>query len=269
MLSIMAKLVNLSSYVVPIPIQPTAPNFCYCDAAYGTGLRRNDAIHAGALLPQGTRPVTYSVEEAGSDGLAANVSAPEYQLPFLESRGSVSIAIDVSGPVNIDTINVVPNDIRGMVAWVANECLGRRGLGGFVTRRIQGLVDFVTDPTSNIDASIYPDSTAFLTVTVSNHETSHAFPGDYDPQLAVFLRKAAANALGRVAPAYHLVIADRVVKFGIAMSRMRRLETEVPWWGGWLVQGKRPGTANVQLANVTIKGPATAHRRKKVRGFLR
>ena len=32
---------------------------------------------------------------------------------------SVWIAVDVSGPISIDKLNVVPNDIRGIIAWVA------------------------------------------------------------------------------------------------------------------------------------------------------
>ena len=232
---------------------------------------RYEALRAGGLLPQGTLPVTYSVEEPDTEGLAVNASAlaSRYRLPFLESFGGVSISVDVSGPVNIDRINVVPNDIRGMAAYVANRCLGRGGVGGFVTKKIQGLVDFVTDPTSNIGVSIYPDYTAFLTLTVSSHQSSYAFPGDYDPEMALFLQKAEAQALSRVRPPYHLVIADRVVDFAIARSRMRRLGTEVPWWGAWLAQGNRTAITNAQLANMSTEVAATARRRKRVLGPLR
>lgn len=263
----MANIVNLSSYVPPIPIPPVAPNFVYCHGAYGTGLRRDDAFKAGGLLPQGTVPVTYSIEKPDINSVVANFSEMEYHLPFLELYGGVSLSVDISGPVNIDRINVVPNDIRGMAAYVANQCLGRGGVGGFVTKRIQGLVDFVTDPTKDLDARIYPDSTAFLTLTVSNHENSHTFPGDFDPQLAFFLLKTETDALSRVQPPYDLEMAHRIAKFSIAGSRMRRLGTEVPWWGAWLVQGNRTGTANVQLANITTEGEATARRRKRVPGL--
>ncbi|KAL9133137.1 MAG: hypothetical protein Q9175_005687 [Cornicularia normoerica] len=270
----MTGLVNVNSYVPPVPIPPVAPDFVFCSGAYGTGLIRDEAFRAVGPLPQGRLPVTYSVEEPEIDRFAVNVSSlelehQEYRLPFLESYGSISIAVDVSGPVNIDRINVVPNDIRGMAACVANQCLGGDRVGGFITKEIQGLVGFVTDPTSDIDAPIYPDSTAFLTVTVSNHQTSHAFPGDYDPELAFFLRNAEMDALGRVQPPYHGVIARRIVKFAIAGSRMRRLGTEVPWWDGWVVQGNRTAAANIQLANMNTEGVATARRRKRVSGLSR
>lgn len=262
----MTSLINLNSYTPPVPIPPVAPNFVFCNGAYGTGLRRDEALQTGALLPQGTMPVTYSVEEPEQDGLTANLSALEleYRLPFLESYGDVSISVDVSGPVNINKMNLVPNDIRGMAGFVAIQCLRHGGMGGFVTKKIQGLVDFVTDPTSNIDSLNYPDSTAFLTLTMSNHQTAHTFPGDYDPQFASFLQKEEADALGRVEPPYHAVIADRIMKFSLAQSRMRRLGTEVPWWGGWLGQENKTEAADVQLGNVTTEGAASARRRKRV-----
>ncbi|CAD6593131.1 MAG: hypothetical protein ASARMPRED_007079 [Alectoria sarmentosa] len=267
----MTNLINLNSYVAPVPIPPVAPNFVFCNGAYGRGLQRDDAFKAGGLLPQGTIPVTYSVEDPDMDGLAANVSAleVEYRLPFLESFGGVSISIDVSGPININNINVVPNDIRGMVAYVADQCLGvQRGIGGFVTKRIQGLVDYVTDPTSDIDAPIYPDSTAFLTVMVSDYQNAHSFPGDYDPVLALFLRQADMDVLSRFQQPYCREIAHRVLKFAVAASRMSRLGTDVPWWRGWVVSGNRTGTASVQLANMTTEEAATARRRKRVRELL-
>ena len=261
----MNSLINLNSSTPPVPIPPTAPNFVFCSGAYGTGLRRDEAFKAASLLPQGTIPVTYSIERPEGDGLAANFSALnlEYRLPFLELFGDVSISIDVSGPVNIDKLNVVPNDLRGMTAYVANQCLGRDRVGGFITKKIQGLVDFVTNPRSNINDPIYPDSTAFLTVTVSNHQNSHTFPGDYDPQLASFLQKVEGDALSRVESRYQPEIVDRIMKFAIAKSRMRRLGTEVPWWGGWVVQGNRTGPANIQLPNMTTEVVGTARRRKR------
>ena len=261
----MNSLMNLNSFTPPVPIPPAAPNFVFCSGAYGTGLSPDEALKAAGLLPQGTMPVTYSVEEPEGDGVAANFSALnlEYRLPILELWGGVSISADVSGPVNIDRINVVPNDIRGMAAYVANQCLGRGGVGGFITKKIQGLVDFVTDPRSNINDPIYPDSTAFLTVMVSNHQNSHTFPGDYDPELAFFLQQAEGDAFRRVEPRYQPEIAERTRKFAIAKNRMRRLGTEVPWWGGWLVQGNKTGTANIQLSNMTTEVVGTARRRKR------
>ena len=86
----MTGLLDHNSYAPPVPILPVAPNFVFCDEAYGTGLMRHDALRAGGLLLQGTVPVTYSVQEPDTEGLTANASALElgYRLPFLETFGS-------------------------------------------------------------------------------------------------------------------------------------------------------------------------------------
>ena len=266
----MTSLVNVSSYVLPVPIPPVAPDFVFCNGAYGTHLVKDEALRAASLLPQGTTPVTYFIGDSESGPLDANVSSPdlerqEHRLPFIEIFGDVSIAIDVCGPVEISKITVVPNEIRGMAAYVASQCLGIAGWGGFVTKEIQGLVDFVTDPTSDIDTLRYPDPTAFLTVLVGNHQTSYAFPGDYDPEMAFVLRKKETDALRRVQSPHQIAeIADRIRKFAIAQSHMVRLRTEVPWWGGWLTQENVTSVANVRLANMNDQGVATARRRKRV-----
>lgn len=255
--------------MIPAAIPPVSPNFAFCNGDYGTGLSHNEALQAASLLPQGTMPITYSIEEPEMNDLVANVSATAYRIPFVEYFGDVTIAADVSGPIELDSIVIVPNDLRGMAAYVADQCIRHKGVGGFITKRIQGLVDFVTDPKSDIDAPRYPDSTAFLTVMVSDHQSVYAFPGDYDPEMALFLRKAEAYALSRVAPLYHIEIARRVVKFAVAGSRMRRMETEVPWWDGGSVQGNRTGTVNLDLTNVTTEEVATARRRRRASVPLR
>lgn len=267
----MVSLVNLGSYQPPVPIPPVPPNFHFCSGAFGTNLVQDDAFRAASLLPRGALPVTYSVEVPDTDDLAANVSALEmgYELPFLEAYGSAWIAVDVSGPISIDKLTVVPNDIRGMAAWVARQCVGRDRVGGFVTRRIQGLVDFVTDPTSDIEAPTYPDSTAFLTVAVTNMDNSAVFPGDYDPEMAKALREAELNAFIRAQPHDRIVLAERIQQFAEAEANMRRLGTDVPWWGGWLMQGNQTTHRNIHLANMTTEGVATVRRKKRVPGFLR
>ena len=267
----MASLVNLSSYEPPIPKPPVLPNFHFCSGAFGTGLITDDAFKAASLLPKGALPVSYSVEVPDTDELPASFSTLglAYELPFLEAYGGVWIAVDVSGPVNIDKFNVVPDDIRGMAAWVARQCVERHGVGGFVTRRIQGLVDFVTDPTSDIEGPTYPDSTAFLTAAVTNIDNSYVFPGDYDPEMARFLRTVEIEAFGRAQPHDRIVFAERIQQFEEAEANMRRLGTDVPWWGGWLMQRNQTTLTNIHLANMTTEGVATARQRKRVPHPLR
>ena len=261
------------SLSVPIPIPPVAPDFVYCDGAYGARLFPDDAYDAADLLPRGTVPVPYSVEEPESDDLAANFSAlgVGYELPSLTFKGGVSLSIDVSGPVGIHEIGIIPNDLRGMAAWVAHKCVVQHGgIGGFVTKRLQGLVDFVTDPTKDIDDPDYPDSAAFLTLMLSNHEQSAAFPGDYDPQLAKVLRQAEIDAWAEAGPRQRPVLQERIQKFTRSEMNMRRLGTVVPWWHGWdMLQGNRTVVTNVQRVNTTTESVATARRRRRSPGALR
>ena len=257
----------------PFPIPPVAPDFVYCDGAYGTGLSPDDAFNAADLLPRGTVPVPYSVEEPQIDDIAVNVSAlgVGYELPFLTFKGGVSLSVDVSGPVDIHRIGVIPNDLRGMAAWVAHKCVAQSGgVGGFVTKRIQGLVDFVTDPTKDIDDQNYPDSTAFLTLMLSDHEQCATFPGDYDPQFAKVLRQAEIDAWAAAGPRQRPVLQDRIQKFTRSEMNMRRLGTDVPWWHGWdTLQGNRTMVTNDQRVNTTTESVATARRRRRIAGALR
>ena len=233
-------------------------------------MKKDEALEAASLLPEGTEPVTYFIDGSELGSLAANVSSPElerheHQLPFTQGFGDISIAIDVCGPVEIDKFTAVPNDFRGMAAYVASQCLGTAGWGGFVTKEIQGLIDFVTDPTTDIGNLRYPDRTAFLTVTVGNHQTVHAFPGDYDPEMAFVLRKAEMNALHRAQSPDHITeIANRARKFAVAEANMHRLGSDVPWWSGWFTQENGTSVANDQLANMNALGVAIARRRRRV-----
>ena len=268
----MIGLLNPCLYL-PFPIPPVAPDFVYCDGAYGTGLLPDDAFDAADLLPRGTVPVPYSVEEPEIDDLAANFSAlgVGYGLPFLTFKGGVSLSIDVSGPVGIHTIGVIPNDFRGMAAWVAHKCVVQSGgVGGFVTKRIRGLVDFVTDPAKDIDNPDYPDSAAFLTLMLSNHEQSGTFPGDYDPQLARVLRQAEIDAWGQAGPRQRPVFQERIQMFTRSEMNMRRLGTDIPWWHGWeSLQGNQTAATSVQRVNMTTESVATARRRRRIAGPLR
>ena len=230
---------------------------------------KDEAFEAASLLPQGTTPVTYFIDGQEFGQSATNVSSPElerheHQLPFTVNFGDVTIAVDICGPVEINKFTVVPNHIRGMAAYVASQCLGIAGWGGFVTKEIRELLDFVTDPTSEIHTLRYPDRTAFLTVTVGNHETSDAFPGDYDPEMALVLQKAEMNALHQVhSPNLIAEIVDRIRRFTVAEENMHRLGTSVPWWSGWFTQENGSSVANIRLANMNAQGGSNSSSEKK------
>ncbi len=69
-----------------------------------------------------------------------------------------------------------------------------------MTKGIPGLVDYVTDPTSDLYAHPYPSTTAFITVLVGKPDTAFSCPGDYDPDLAYFLQQTELAAWTRWSP---------------------------------------------------------------------
>ena len=221
----MANITNFTSFNPPdppAPFPPIAPGFVVCDRAYGLGVSSVDAILAADTLHRGTFPVPYTVNQ--------DLESPYfYDLPFETHFGNAAITINVAGAADIDSILLVPNQIRGMAAYVAGHCLEQRGRGGFMTKDIQGLVDYVTDPTSDLDAHPYPSTTAFITVLVGTPDTAFSCPGDYDPYLACFLQQTELAALNEVEPQYKEVIRARVLWYTAQAARMRRLGN-VPWW---------------------------------------
>ena len=256
---------NLTSYVPPVPMAPIRSDFVFCHSDYGAGLRRQDGIYAGGILPQGTMPVNYFNTQDEEGGRYW-----DYELPFDVSFGGVSITVAVAGPVNIHEISLVPNRVRGMAAFLANTCVGERGVGGFITHKIQGLVDFVTNPTSDLDAPSYPESAAFITLSMSSANHAHSFPGDYDPIMATFLQRAESLALERVTtPLQQAEIADRSIRYTVQAHRMKRLGT-VSWWSDFQdrnmpVLGNQLSTA--QRSNGTTRNTATSRRQRRLRSF--
>ena len=261
----MLSIGNLSSFVPPVPIAPTRPDFAFCHPDYGANLRRQDAVYAGGILPQGTMPVNYfntQDEEGGRHW--------DYELPFSVAFGGVTITVEIAGPIDIHEISLVPNRIRGMAAFLANSCVGERGIGGFVTHKIQGLVDFVTNPASDLDAPAYPDSAAFITLTMSSPIHAHSFPGDYDPIMATFLQRVEGWALDRMTnPLQQAEIADRSVRFTVQAQRMKRLGT-VSWWSDF-ENGNIPPLGNqlsvTQHSNGTTRNISTSRRLRKLRSL--
>ena len=255
---------NLTSYVPPLPLAPIRPNFAFCHPAYGVNLNRQDGLYLSGILPLGTRSVQYHVSHDEDGG-----SARSCTLPFDISFAGIAIKVEIAGPVNIDEIELIPNGIRGMAGHLANHCLGRRGVGGFVTAKIQGLVDYISNPDTNLDAAEYPDDTAFVTLTMASSPRVHWFPGDNDPFMAEFLQNVAQNAMRMHGPLESMVFADRVIKYGEQAQHMSRLGT-VSWWDNiplGLAKGNHTEdsarSSNVKPDNDTVIHAATLRRRKR------
>ncbi len=255
----MANITNLTSFSLPITIPPIVPNFAICDIAYGSGLLARDAILVADTLPHGTFPAPYTVnQDLGSPG--------SYDLPYETHIGDVAITISVAGVADIDSIWLVPDQIRGMAAYVAQHCLEQRKGGGFITKGIQGLVDYVTDPTSDLDAHPYPSSTAFITVLVGKPDTAFSCPGDYDPKLAYFLQHTELVAMDKVEPQYLDVIGERIQLYTAQAARMTRLG-DVAWWETRGVGSNGTEAASLQTTNAAMHNVSTSRRRSRHRSF--
>ena len=249
----MANLTNLTSFSPPIPIPPIAPNIAVCDIAYGFGLSYQDAIFVADTLPHGTFLAPYTVNQ--------DLSLPgSYDLPYETHLGDVAITISVAGVADINYIFQVPDQIRGMAAYIAQHCLEQRRSGGFITKGIQGLVDYVTDPTSDLNAHPYPSSTAFITVLVSRLDEAFSCPGDYDPKLAYFLQHTELVAMDKVEPQYLDVIGERMLLYTAQAARMTRLG-DVAWWEIIEVGSNGTEAASLQTTNATMHNVSTSRRR--------
>ena len=253
----MANFTNITSLIPPIPTPPIAPNFAFCDPAYGLGLSPGNAISVVDRLPHGTFPVPYTVNQ--------DLKAPDfYDLPYETHSGDVSITVTVAGAADIDSILLVPNQIRGMAAYITQHCLEQRRSGGFMTKGIQGLVDYVTDPTSDLDAHSYPSTTAFITVLVGKLDTAFSSPGDYDPTLAYFLQHTEMVAMDRVEAQYLDIIGERMLWYTAQAARMTRLG-DLAWWDAVEVGSNETEAASLQASKAAMQDVRTSRRRSKDR----
>ena len=120
----------------------------------------------------------------------------------------------------------------------------------------------------NLDLDLYPANTAFVTLTMSTHINSNSFPGDYDPYMAVFMQNQIASSMDNQDARDRLVMADRLIRFGVQAQKMRRLGT-MSWWDidDDLSSNSRiiPATAEYQASNSTSAKTATSRRKKRYR----
>ena len=256
----MANFTNLTSLILPVTTPPITPNFAVCDSAYGWRLSPGNAISVIDKLPQNTFPVSYTVNQ--------DLEAPDiYDLPYETHSGGVSITVNVAGVADIDSILLVPNQIRGMAAYITEQCLEQRNSGGFMTKGIQGLVDYVTDPTSDLDARPYPSSTAFITVLLGKLDTAFAAPGDYDPNMAYFLQNTEFIAMNTMEAQYLDIIGERMLWYTAQAARMTRLGN-VAWWDSPEMGSNKTEAASLQASKAAMHYVSTSRRRSRERSSL-
>ena len=75
-------------------------------------------------------------------------------------QGNCIISIEVAGPQAFYdvqttytpfTIRASPFQLRGIAAWVVNDCVQRGGnIGGFATNKISNLANYLRDPNTDL-----------------------------------------------------------------------------------------------------------------------
>ncbi|KAL9004584.1 MAG: hypothetical protein Q9188_002593 [Gyalolechia gomerana] len=119
-----------------------------------------------------------------------------------------------------------------MASDLVNECVGRAGgEGGFRTLDLGKLIDYVIDPSSDLDR--YPSSAAFLTVGVTTANMEKPSPGNYDPVIADTLAGALRDAVmsGPASGAARRTLVQRAGVFRDRAIRMSTGGSTYAWWG--------------------------------------
>lgn len=204
------------------PVAPVVPNFITCDPYYGQGLSYQAAELAVNALDASPVLTEYKI----------NDDAAEFHLPTEVKAGSVAIKIDYAGPF-LDRkglpIKLVPSHLRGLAAYVAENCVGVGGTGGFATVGIEPLLAYVTYPPIEIERMPYPVETLFATVSIGSALRYLPPPGSYDPTTALALRRAELDAIKPETPsAIRVKLASRATVWEHRAASMRTHMSA--WW---------------------------------------
>ncbi|KAL8726628.1 MAG: hypothetical protein Q9166_006587 [cf. Caloplaca sp. 2 TL-2023] len=150
----------------------------------------------------------------------------------IEFAGGCMVSIEVAGPHLPQTYALVPDTAYSLVSHIINECVGRAGrVGGFATLDIGKLIDFVINP--SVDLEQYPPSSTFLTVSVTSTNAKKPSPGNYDPIIADTLSGAARDTAMRLpaSGAARRTLTERAAKFRQRAMRMSAGGSTYAWWG--------------------------------------
>ena len=125
---------------------------------------------------------------------------------------------------------MVPNQLRALAFFIAQQCAVEQNIGGFATQNFEGLLDVVGNPLTDPEDP-YPTSTTFLTVTVSGPSNKHYAPGNFDPFIPITIGGylySKGNALPDGSSLRNLYTVGSNYWFSVAESMDRRGPTT--WW---------------------------------------
>ena len=223
---------NLTSLHPPRPIFPIHPDFAYCHSFYGSNVDFDFTRVASAKLPEGNEEQQYELHNSSS----------KYHLPFTSTWQKVTFSVEASVSITAAItpyIKIRPKELRGMAAYLSQNCLDpynpSRRTGGFITKRINGLISHILDPNVDIKSVPYPSYTTFLTVTMLDntaHSNLFLAPGDRDPQIPSRLSDAETNEYARQTS---MPESERMRFWGRAIMLAKQSAgmwrgLQAPWW---------------------------------------
>lgn len=151
---------NLSVLTHPYTT-PDPPDFGICDRRYGVKLDIPQCDVAAGRLDFGSASTEYRISD--QEGLHTLPRSIEYgqsshSSPTLARKadnrhsGNCMVSVEVAGPHLPQTYTVVPDAVGSLAGHIINECVGRAGReGGFATMDIGELIDYVVDPSTELE----------------------------------------------------------------------------------------------------------------------
>ncbi|CAF9908203.1 MAG: hypothetical protein ALECFALPRED_004349 [Alectoria fallacina] len=230
-----SNLYTLQAY--PRLIEPESPDYARCVPEFGRELTKRDCKEAVKNMPW--------LRQSAEVDWAVNFHAQQYNLPMSigwtvpkGEAGNCVISIEVAGPqafydrqtTNTPfTIRASPFQLRGLAAYVVNDCVQQGGnVGGFATNKISNLANYLRDP--NTDLSLpYPISAHFLTVSVKGRTFGDPQPGNTHPSVAVLIAEYLSGILKGADNAVRAKLGSTINRMVVVSQKMRP-GGNTPWW---------------------------------------
>ena len=157
------------------------------------------------------------------------------------------ISVEVAGPSRpVQSINIVPDQLRGMASWVLQQCVNNGRLAGFVTYRFSNMLNYISGLQTNLNIPFrtyisrnvralssfeLASETYFITVSVTARFRGLPSPGDYDPSvpwvLGDQLQGRSVRVIGNPSLQQYYGAVSRVY-YSLAMGMQGG--GEKPWW---------------------------------------
>ncbi|KAL8941141.1 MAG: hypothetical protein Q9211_001948 [Gyalolechia sp. 1 TL-2023] len=197
-----------------------------CANFYGTFADTSDCIKAANKLP------------IGSDTRAFHIStSPRYyfkeRIPLSRQHGNCMVQVEMAGPRIPPVVHLVPDDIRVVSSYIIETCALEGGgpLGGFGTGNIREMEQWLATLEGDLDKPM-PYYTAFPTITFSNPFPDYFSPGNFDPEMALYLSRFVFDAAQPLPPnsRHAKILRQRATRLQKENKVMTPRGRRIPWW---------------------------------------